>query len=158
MKKKIWKGRPPRVKRIGVIDDDSSARDTLVELIRCEFPKLTVKGFESIFKAYEGMTNYDYLLIDISAVAPMMLSDTAHAWAAISKYADTYPGTEFVLITAASRNCVEDVIDDCVNHGGIARERFHYGGFLWDSNYTGESVKDNLRRLIRPVDCDWTEV
>lgn len=145
-----WKGCPPRVQRIGIVDDDEAARKTLVELLEREFPSLTVRGFESLFSAYEGITTHDYLLIDVSSVCP----STWHAnraWAPIGKYAEQHPATEFVIVSAMSRNAIRDVIDDCVEYGAVARERLHVGGFMWDD------IKATLHALIKPEDLVWTK-
>lgn len=157
MSEKKWKGCPPRVTRIAVIDDDEDSRKSMIEQIERAFPKLTVRGFDSIFEAYQGITNYDYLLIDVSAVAPQMLGDVGRAWAPIGKYAEHYPATNFIITSAMSRNAVEDVINDCVEFGKVERQRICYGGWQWESSYAGESVKAKLQALISPKDTEWTE-
>ncbi len=124
--------------RITIVDDDADSLATWLELLKAEYPKATVTGVESLFEA----GNADVLLMDISAVAPLMLGDIAHAWSSISKYAEAHPGSEIVIVSAVSSNCAHDVIDDCVNNAGIARERLHYAGFMWDT------VKRRLKEII----------
>ena len=153
--KKDWKGCPPRVRRLGIVDDDEASRDTLVELVQRDFPKLTVHGFSSLFEAYRGITTYDYLLIDVTSVAPSFT--LGREWAPIAKYAEEYPATQFILCSAMSRNALNDVIDECVE-AGVARERFHLGGFMWDSSAESESIKATLHRLIKPEDMEWTKL
>lgn len=155
--KKDWKGCPPRVTRICLVDDDKEKLWQDHELISAEFPSLTVHCYESIFQAYGGILTFDYMLIDVSSVAPLMGGDVARAWAPISKYLSEHPRTELVICTAASRNCVNDVMDDIVEQGGIDRARLHYGGFMW-SGWSGETnLKDVLHRLIKPEDLVWTK-
>lgn len=149
--------RSPRVSRIAVVDDDEAARKTLVELVQSEYPKLTVRGFESLFDCYCGVMSFDYILMDISSVCPATMLDMAgRAWAPIGKYASEYPRTEFVLITAMSSNACQDVIDDCVSLGGVERSRMHVGGFMWESKSEPRSIKRTLNQLIKPEDCEWT--
>lgn len=150
-----WKGCPPRVVRIGVIDDDQGSRDTPVELIQNEYPRLTVKGFESIFQAYEGITTYQYLLIDITSVSPSFT--LGREWAPIAKYAEEHPATNFIIISAMSRSAIQDVIDECVEYGKIDRNRFSYGGFMWESSNPQESIKHHLNSLISQEDTEWTK-
>lgn len=154
-----WKGCSPRVTRIAIVDDDEEARNTLVELVQGEYPKLTVRGFASIYECYQGVTTYQYILIDVSSLAPQMMRDIQSAWGPISKYASEYPATEFVITSAASRNCLLDIVDDCVEQGKVERRRLHIAGFLWDRCPGGAGcIKDKLNELIKPEDCEWTKV
>jgi hypothetical protein len=155
--KKDWKSSPPRVTRIALVDDDSQKLEQDRELIAAEFPSLTIYCYESIFSAYHNLRCFDYLLIDVSSVAPPMGGDVARAWAPISKYLSEYPRTELIICTAASRNCVNDVMDDIVEQGGIDRSRLHYGGFMWSGSSVETNLKDVLHSLIKPEDLVWTK-
>lgn len=148
----------PRVTRIYIVDDDEASRRSLVELVESEFPKLAVHGFESLFECYRGLTCCDYLLLDVSSVAPLMLGDVSRAWAPISKYLQEYPRTELVICSAMGRNSVSDVMDDIVEQGGIKRDRLHYGGFLWEASESVApvTIKKTLHNLIKPHDMEWT--
>ncbi len=158
-------GCPPRVRRIGIVDDDADARETWVRLLEMHYPKLTVRGFETLFQAYEGITTYDYLLVDISALAPNF-GDFSRAWVPLAKYAQEHPATHFVIVSAVSRNAVEDLLEDCEKCGGVARDRFTYGGFMWDASsgfmWDASSepvdVKRTLQKLISKEDMEWTPV
>ncbi len=124
--------------RIVVVDDDDDSRATWLKLLQDEYPKASISGSESLMDA----GNADYLLIDISAVAPMMMGDMSHAWGPISNYAQKCPGADIIIISGVSRNCANDVMDDCVRFGNVAQERLHYAGFLWDD------VKRKLQEVI----------
>lgn len=80
------KGCPPRVTRIKVVDDDDQHLSEIVNALDEAFPKLRISGHGSIYGAYSCYGHPDYLLIDISSVAPLMMSDVHHAYGPISKY------------------------------------------------------------------------
>jgi len=156
--KREWKGSPPRVRSICVVDDSEDKRRQLREFIEALFPKAEVRTHETIFEAYRGWQRFDYLVIDVSSVAPQMLSDVNHAWSAIAKFMSEHPGTEVLVTSAMSRNATQDVIED-VQRAVENPRMIQYGGTgEWESNYPGDGLKEHLTRLIKPVDFEWTKV
>lgn len=156
MSKKDWKGCPPRVREICIVDDDEDKRRQYAELIGYAFPKLNVRAFGSIYNAYRSGGRYDYLLIDVSSVAPLMMGDFQHAWGPITRFMQEHTATEVIIISAASRNATQEVIDEVAKH--CAPGMVHYGGIgMWESSVE-LSLKNVLHNLIKPVDMEWTKI
>lgn len=148
---KIYKGSSPNVRRIVFVNDDENELAALVNMAGEEFPKLEVYGQESIFACYQGLRCFDYIVIDISAVAPLMASDIQHAYGPISFYLKEYPATKVVIMSACGRETAQEVIDQVVKEIGDS-SRVIYGG----KNL--EAVKNKLHELIKPEDMEWTVV
>ena len=146
-----WKGCPPRVRKIAVVDDDENHRRQLVEHLTNKFPKLTIRDYEDIFECYQGICCFDYIIIDVSSVAPMMMSDVQNAWAPIAKYLEHYPGTSVIIQSGMSANATQDVIDEVRKYA--SEDRVIYGGHgFWNE------LEIVLDRLIKPEYMEWTKV
>jgi hypothetical protein len=154
--KKDWKGCPPRVQSICIVDDEEVCRRQYRELIEAEFPKLAVRAYDTIFAAY-GAGHFDYLIIDVSSVAPLMMSDVAHAWAPIAKFMENHPGTEIIIVSAMSRSSTHEVIEEVARACGNP-DMVHYGGIgVWESSVE-LGLKTVLHNLIKPLDMEWTKI
>lgn len=148
-----WKGCPPRVTSIAIVNDDADISRTLCELIERDFPKLTVEIYKTIFELYQGIRTFDYIIIDISAVAPDMLNPY-RAYAPIVKFMSEYARPDLIITSAISRNSTREVMDEIVKEMPEAESRLHYGGY---GQYEGH-LSDRLHDLIKPEDCVWTKV
>ena len=147
-----WKGCPPRVRSIVIIDDCEVARRQFRALIEKDFPKLEVRTYKSIFETYQNFRTFDYMIIDVSSVAPMMMSDVQNAWAPIAKFMEHYQGTDIIIHSAMARSGTHEVIED-VQKATDRPERVHYGGIG-----TWEPMRAKLHELIKPEDMEWTKV
>lgn len=150
--KKDWKGCPPRISDICIINDDKNEAYVIGEKIQREFPKLKrVRYGSSIFDAYYSIGRFDYVIIDISAVAPLMMGDIQHAYGSIVKFMENYPLTEIIITSGVGRECAEEVIEQIKKESGRP-EMVHYGGKDW------EALKIKLYELIKPIDLEWTKI
>ncbi len=146
-----WKGCPPKYRSFAVVDDDDINRRQFVELIEGEYPKMEVRAHESLYECYRGWQRFDFVLLDVSTVAPNMMRDVAFAYGPIAKFCQEYPATQLIIHSGMSRNGVHEVIDDVRR---VAPEAVvHYGGCG-----TWEPLKKLLKDLIKPEDFEWTKI
>ena len=92
-----------------IIDDNESAQDALREVIEDFFPDARVECFEYPHATIHS-PSVDVILIDISAVVPIMMSHTAYS--AICTLLAKHPGATVVICSAVSFNASQDVRDD----------------------------------------------
>lgn len=153
--KKDWKGCPPKYRNLAIVDDDENRRRQFREFLANEFPKLEVSDYETIFECYQGWRRFDFVVIDVSSVAPNMMGDVAFAYGPIAKFLEAYPATEVIVLSAMSRNATEDVIDDVKR--AVPEAKIRYGGRGdWESPHGG--LKDVLCGLMKPEDFEWTKI
>ena len=149
--KKDWKGCPPKFRNLAIVDDDPEARRQFVELIQGEYPKMEVRDYESIFECFQGWQRFDFVVVDVSSVAPLMAGDVAHAYAPIAKFLENYPTTQIIIHSAMSRSGTHEVIDEVKRV--CPESTVHYGGIgMW------EPLKKLLNELIKPEDLEWSKV
>lgn len=133
--------------RVFIVDDDEVAQRQFTELINEVYPSAEVHSCESIAHAMKGMYAPDVLLIDVSCVAPAMLSDVVHAYKPIAWYLNQYPRCTAVIHSAMSRDGVYEVIEDVNNACG--EPRAVYGG--WGD---WEGVKRAIDKIISEKGVD----
>lgn len=148
-----WKGCPPRVTSIAIVNDDEGESRALAESIKRDFPLLSIETYETLFELYQGIRCFDYIICDISAVTPDMLNP-ARAYAPIAKFMSEYVRPDFIITSAIGRESCQEVIDEIVKALPEAAPRLHYGGY---GGYE-RGVKAKLHELIKPEDCVWTKV
>jgi len=131
----------PHYLRVYVVDDDVVARRQFTELFKSEYPNCEVRTFDHLAKAMTGLYSPDVLLIDVSCVAPLMMSDTAHAYGPIAWYGKQYPACRILIQSAAGRNCVSTIVDE-VNEAIGEKQAVYAGWGDWDS------IKREVARVI----------
>jgi DNA-binding NtrC family response regulator len=156
--KKDWKGSPPRVTSVAIVDDDETRRKQLTGAIENAYPTLDkVRSYETIFECYQGFQHWDYLIIDVSSVAPLMMGDVQHAYAPIAKFMETHPETTVIILSAMGRASTEEVVSQVVEamkaEDARAEDRVKYGG-------TGDiqQLVALVKEMIKPVDLEWTKI
>ncbi len=152
------KGCPPRVTAVAIVDDDETRRKQFTECLENLFPTLDkIRSYETIFECYQGCQHWDYLVIDVSSVAPLMMGDVQHAYAPIAKFLEIHPETCVIILSAMGRPSTEEVVQQVIDamkgEDEKIADRVKYGG-------TGnlEIFKSFFEREIKPIDLEWTSI
>lgn len=110
--------------RIVIVDDNEYSADSLRELISEVFPDASIQSYETLHQAISVPA--DVLIIDISAVYPIVMSYSAYHH--ICTYLNCHPGTTVIINSAVSSNTALAIRDDVIEQTPDADVRIcHFG-------------------------------
>jgi hypothetical protein len=92
-----------------IVDDEEYGRNAFKDDVLEIFPDARVCVGEDLFEVKDSPTP-DYLIIDISAVAP--IGNSHHAYSPICNIIEAHPGVTVVIASAVGRNYALDVEED----------------------------------------------
>lgn len=94
-----------------ILNDDSEARSQIAKAVTERFPCAVVLESDNMLDACKHTGRVDLLIVDVSAVAPIMLNHTAYS--PICTWIEQHPGCEVIIDSACPglKYIVQDVLE-----------------------------------------------
>lgn len=126
---------------VWIIEDDDYFAKKYTE--RLTFARTVC--FEDPFDAYSsGAAAPALILIDISAVAPIVSMHVHGAYSSIAQLGELHPGAIILIVSAVSKACLDDVADEVREVVDNVVEVFPWGSSRTHFDSVAEYIKQKL--------------